>query len=426
MGGDKTKITQFQEVAGALQEFKTYLFVKTGNAFCTVVNSPMKFMAISEATQHFQGRFIGFISDQMPSCKPTAVLFPMNKTWQWVKATVGMHGPLLLDYYETDPSRRGSLWTPAADCVTREGHVQRLLRIPLVLFELIRKQGCPLMPHEVLTRVLEYLENGWGDQAQPTNNPWELIVQWCVVAAQRDPQGDNLVSFSIKATTEGDDAYFGQVMENQLDGTMGKRPITEVRRGAPLAGSTGDVPANFAAELGKGVALGLHALSPFKTPAVAQGGLGDTETKKGYGEEDIAALMGFSHVKKRHQLQEIWSYFQSTGVKNIDNRQRQLMAHMNRWAHNRHIPIDTSVYMEGTTIKAIMELKFNPGEGSPTSVWPTKVSQLWCARDARAQRQNGSASGRKPSKQLRTPVNLMSSYACRKGSPGHLQITSGN
>jgi hypothetical protein len=52
VGGDKTKITQFQEVAGALQEFKTYLFVKPDSPFCTVIYSPMKFMAISEATQH--------------------------------------------------------------------------------------------------------------------------------------------------------------------------------------------------------------------------------------------------------------------------------------------------------------------------------------------------------------------------------------
>ncbi len=50
VGGDKTKITQFQEIAGALQEFKMYLFVKPGSAFCMVVHSPMKFMAISKAT----------------------------------------------------------------------------------------------------------------------------------------------------------------------------------------------------------------------------------------------------------------------------------------------------------------------------------------------------------------------------------------
>ena len=97
-------------------------------------------------------------------------------------------------------------------------------------------------------------------------------------------------------------------MENCLDGMLG-RPLPDGCQGATHGGNTGDVPPNFAAELGRGVALGLHALSPFKTPAVANGGLGDTESKKGYGEEDIAALMGFSHVKKGHQLQDIWSYF---------------------------------------------------------------------------------------------------------------------
>ncbi len=104
VGGDKTKITQFQEVAGALQEFKTYLF-----AFCTVVHSPMKFMAILEATQHLQGRFIGFIGDRTPMREPMAVLFPAQKTWQWVKATVANHGPSLLEHYDTNPSRCGSL-----------------------------------------------------------------------------------------------------------------------------------------------------------------------------------------------------------------------------------------------------------------------------------------------------------------------------
>ncbi len=52
VGGNKMKVTQFQEMARGLQEFKTYLFIKPGSAFCTVVHSPMKFMAISEATRH--------------------------------------------------------------------------------------------------------------------------------------------------------------------------------------------------------------------------------------------------------------------------------------------------------------------------------------------------------------------------------------
>ncbi len=103
-------------------------------------------------------------------------------------------------------------------------------------------------------------------------------------------------------------------------------------------------PAQFAAELGKGVAMGLHALGPFKLPSLTQGGGGaDSDSKQGYGKEVIAALMGFSHVRKGSKLQEIWTYFHTMRSKNIDVCRRQLMAQMNRWAHDHHIPIDISV-----------------------------------------------------------------------------------
>ncbi len=58
VGGEKTKISQFQEVAEVLQEFKTYFLIKPGSEFCTVVHSPMKFMAISKATQHLRASLL--------------------------------------------------------------------------------------------------------------------------------------------------------------------------------------------------------------------------------------------------------------------------------------------------------------------------------------------------------------------------------
>jgi hypothetical protein len=255
--GQKTKISQFQEVAGALQEFKTYLFIKPGSAFCTVVHSSMKFMAISEATQHLQGRFIVFIKDCTPSQEPTPVLFLSQKRWQWVTVTVATHGPSLLGYYKDDPSWCSSLWTPAADCKKAETILLRLLHIPLVLFELIRKEGCPLMPHKILTLILKHVKNVHTDQEQATVNTWQLVMRWCVMAAQKDQQGDSFVLFSIEAIMEGDDAYFGQWMENPLDSTIGTWPETEPHTGAPGVVTTPPVPAHFAAELGKRVALGL-------------------------------------------------------------------------------------------------------------------------------------------------------------------------
>ena len=144
---------------------------------------------------------------------------------------------------------------------------------------------------------------------------------------------------------------------------MGKQSAADGGMGATGVATPAKGPAQFAAELGKGVAMGLHALGPFKSPSMAQGGGFESDSKQGYGEEDIAALMGFSHVKKGSELQDIWTYFHTMRSKNIDICRQQLMAQMNRWVHERHIPIDSSVYLEGTTIKAIMELKFNPGEG---------------------------------------------------------------
>jgi hypothetical protein len=71
--GDSAKIKQFQEVAGALQDYKTYLFPKKGSVFWTVMHSPMKFVALSDATQHLQERFIGFVGDRTLTRELTAI-----------------------------------------------------------------------------------------------------------------------------------------------------------------------------------------------------------------------------------------------------------------------------------------------------------------------------------------------------------------
>ncbi len=76
LAGDVQKISQFKEVVGGLQDFRTYLFMKPGSAFVTVLQSPMKFVAISEATQHLQGRFVGFVGDHLSTKDPISIVLP--------------------------------------------------------------------------------------------------------------------------------------------------------------------------------------------------------------------------------------------------------------------------------------------------------------------------------------------------------------
>jgi hypothetical protein len=139
--GDSAKIKQFQEVAGAIQDFKTYLFLKKGSIFCTVMHSPMKFVALSDVTHHIQGRFIGFVRDQTLTRELTAIFLPSQKTWQWVKKAVSPDGPALIQYYKDEPTWHGSLWTPEAGAERVETTTPCLLHILLVLFNLIREKG---------------------------------------------------------------------------------------------------------------------------------------------------------------------------------------------------------------------------------------------------------------------------------------------
>jgi hypothetical protein len=110
--GKAQKATQFKEVVGGLQDFHTYLFMKPGSAFVTVMHSPMKFVAISEATQHLQGRFMGFVGYRTPTKDPISIVLPQQKTWSWETKTVSADAEAMASYYDEDNTRRGKLWTP--------------------------------------------------------------------------------------------------------------------------------------------------------------------------------------------------------------------------------------------------------------------------------------------------------------------------
>jgi hypothetical protein len=128
-----------------------------------IVHSPMKFVALNDATQHLQGRFIGFVGDQTLTRESTEILLPSQKTWQLVKEVVSPDGPALCKYYKNDPARRGLLWAPEAGSEWVKTTPPCLLYIPLVLFNLIREKGRPLMPHEVLAIVMKYLDSTKDD-----------------------------------------------------------------------------------------------------------------------------------------------------------------------------------------------------------------------------------------------------------------------
>ncbi len=110
VNGSAQKHKRFQDVVGGLQDFQTYLFIKPGSAFVTVLHLPMKFVAIGEATQHLQGKCVGFVGDRMATKDPTPIVLPQQKTRKWETKTTSADAMALEAYYTGDPTQRGRLW----------------------------------------------------------------------------------------------------------------------------------------------------------------------------------------------------------------------------------------------------------------------------------------------------------------------------
>jgi hypothetical protein len=200
---------------------------------------------------------------------------------------------------------------------------------------------------------------------------WDLVLSWCLLAAQRNSGGNNShLSLAVEAVTEGDKEYFVRWIDQRMDSTIGPRPGSGPGGTSNMGTSSGlmvhdqaKLSALMASEVGKGVALGLRAVGHGNRNPTHMGGGYDTDIGKGYTKDDIAALMGFAGVYSSSNLPDIWEVFNATKGKNVDAYRRHIYARMKHYAYDWRIQIDSSVYLEQETIKAIVELRFNPGEG---------------------------------------------------------------
>jgi hypothetical protein len=328
---------------------------------------PIKFVVISKVTQHLQGKFVGFVGDRTDTKDPTPIVLPQQKMWKWETKTASLDAMALQVYYTADPTRRGRLWVPDQANAQEWTAVKAplLLAIPLVLFRVIWEEGKLLMPHKIRGLVMAFIHEA-VDVAKASAD-WDLILSWCILAAQQDTNENSFLELPVDAVMEGDDEYFAKWINQRLDTSFRPRPSLGIPRIAGMWGGTNphgatQVSAMMATEVKKGVALGLRAMGQLqRDPSQLGGGYkGDT---KGYTKDDIAALMGFAGVYNCHNLPDIWELLNVTKGKNVDAYCCHLFARMKQWAYNCRIQIDTSVYLEEETSKVIIELQFNPGEG---------------------------------------------------------------
>ncbi len=90
-----------------------------------------------------------------------------------------------------DENNKDKLWlTGADDDVLTEAPLPWLLALPTFVAEFLGKQEGACLPHKLRKFVSEYI-NGGESQIQPVK--WQLVLDWCLAAAQ-EKDGTSLLN----------------------------------------------------------------------------------------------------------------------------------------------------------------------------------------------------------------------------------------
>jgi hypothetical protein len=89
--------------------------------------------------------------------------------------------------------------------------------------------------------------------------------------------------------------------------------------------------------------------------------------------------MAFSGIEDPQDCQVIWTIF-AEKKKNVEACWCYLMKGMTDYAYNCRIVIDRGIYLEQDTMKSILDLRFNPGEGIAYVQSAAKGLSLLCCR----------------------------------------------
>jgi hypothetical protein len=277
------------------------------------------------------------------------------------------------------------------------------------------------MPHKLLKLVMLHLKSVNNDVVVAA---WSLIAKWCLMMAQWDVSGDSLVAFSVKAMTEGEDKDLSRWLKQRLSSTLGARPTIGSSAGATVRMHRvcpvywHSLQQNWSRGWRWGLWCGVRW--PI---TISQGGVGDGESKQSYSTEDIAALREFVCLHRGQDLATIWDYFTKLKGKNIDNYRRHITNRMKQGAYDCRMEIDKQ-----DTI-AIVDLKFNPGEGVAHLLSALKGLSILTCRSRTMQKQNAFGNANTPwrPRKVHTSSTNFSTYpkallACRPRISGSSRL----
>ena len=97
----------------------------------------------------------------------------------------------------------------------------RLLALPTFVTELLEKQGGTCLLHKLIKFVVEHIKGG---ESQIPAAKWQLVLDWCLAAAQGNNNGTSVLNLGAPEPALCQDAEFLEWWKLRLTTILGQEP----------------------------------------------------------------------------------------------------------------------------------------------------------------------------------------------------------
>jgi hypothetical protein len=225
------------------------------------------------------------------------------------------------------------------------------------------------MPHEVWAIIKAYSKS--HGLPQEVTAACKFAMEWCLVAAQVSrANNDSHVAFGLNTVMD-------QEHDTSLARWLDQRINTMLEQWLELAGTQTQVGAVISypgvngvdadiimRAVDQGLALGYQHLLPQREVSTSPQGEGSTSktSNSGFSANNVAAVMSYSGIDDPEDCQNIWTIF-ANKKKNVESCRQYLMKGIQDYGFWLRISMDNGIYLEQDTMKSILDLQFNSGEG---------------------------------------------------------------
>ena len=329
-----------------------------------MVHSVGQFYGMSGLAIDVQGKCIGFVGDRGHGRNPVPFILPTQNTWVWAKVNALTDTARFTAYYE-DPDHNDKFWIHGAQAnELTEVTLPRMLALPTCIAEFVNAQGGGCLPHKLRTFVKERIDGGASELSA---EKWQLLLDWCVAAAQ-EQNGTSLLNIGSTDPALCQDHEFLDWCDQRIEITLGAAPRATMGQAQGGGGRDLHLVQQITSNMGRSFLAGVQALAPTIAGAARMGGAGkegaDDVGGKLYSANNVTALKGYCGVIDPRGIPPIWDSFQQT--REIASHRHNLRVAMAQWSKDTGKDINKAPFFTEQTVKDIVGLNLNPGEAVPT------------------------------------------------------------